>query len=83
MKVQGLKMHKIDAPTTLKVVDAVHKDAEEKGITEGSSEMVCPLCGGTLKYEVTPVPGRKGRMRADCSTEGCTRWMEGFGQGRK
>lgn len=58
------------------VFRAAHDDAKARGLKRGhggQSDMICPICGGVLRYSVA---GYNGHMHAQCETEGCVQWME-------
>lgn len=60
----------------LEAVAAAKKHAKAAGLGRGNGgrgEVVCPVCGGRLRYSVAAV---NGHMWGTCSTEGCARWME-------
>ncbi len=60
----------------MKAFRAAHDDAKAKGLKRGnggSSSLACPVCGGTLRYNVADY---NGHMHGQCDTEGCVQWME-------
>lgn len=61
---------------TLRAMAECRVDARARGYKKGCAgegEVVCPACGGTVRYAVV---ARNGHMRGKCSTEGCVSWLE-------
>ena len=67
----------MDIKEAIRAVEAVHKDAKEKGLKKahgGTAEMKCPICvDGTIHYSVASC---NGHIYAGCSTQYCIRFME-------
>lgn len=62
---------------TLLAMRAIRQDCTNHGYGKGSGgrgQLSCPACdGGTLHYSVS---GYNGHIHAQCTTEGCVRFMQ-------
>lgn len=55
---------------------ACYEDAKQRGFRKGhggAATIVCPVCGGQLRYSVASY---NGHMHGRCETEGCVAWMQ-------
>lgn len=67
---------KSDIKPILKAMEAVAKDAKDKGLRKGNGGQgacTCPVCtGGMIDYKVSSY---NGHIWAACSTKGCVAWI--------